>query len=154
MTHETRCIFYLRITPDTLLIMKLTTIWIAGMLVLLSCQPAAIDATPKIKPGMIKVTILYPNGEDKTFDMEYYSTRHMPLVASSLGSALKFYSIDSGISGRTPDEPSPFLAIGYLYFDKLSDYQTSFAANAEKIVSDIPNYTNVQPIVQISEVLE
>ena len=47
-----------------------------------------------------------------------------------------------------------YLAIGYLYFDKLSDYQESFAPHAEKIVNDIPNYTNIQPVVQISEVLQ
>ncbi|MDT0607191.1 EthD family reductase [Croceitalea rosinachiae] len=105
------------------------------------------------KKGMVKVTILYPNGEDKTFDMDYYSNKHMPMLKTLMGDSLKFYEIDKGISGRTPDEPMPYLAIGYLYFDKLSDYQESFGPNAEKIVGDIPNYTNIQPILQISEVL-
>ena len=103
---------------------------------------------------MVKVTILYPNSEGKAFDMDYYSNTHMPMVASLLGDAMKHYSIDKGISGRTPDEPIPYLAIGYLYFDKLEDYQNSFGPNAKKIVGDIPNYTNTQPIVQISEILE
>ncbi len=110
--------------------------------------------TSKIKKGMIKVTILYPNEDGKTFDMEYYSNKHMPMVASLLGDSLKLFTIDKGISGRTPDEPTPYLAIGYLYFDKLSAYQDSFGPNAEKIVSDIPNYTNIQPVVQISEILQ
>ncbi len=110
--------------------------------------------TSKIKKGMIKVTILYPNEDGKTFDMEYYSNKHMPMVASLLGDSLKLFTIDKGISGRTPDEPTPYLAIGYLYFDELSAYQDSFGPNAEKIVSDIPNYTNIQPVVQISEVLQ
>jgi uncharacterized protein (TIGR02118 family) len=86
--------------------------------------------------------------------MDYYSNNHMPMVASLLGDALKFLEIDKGLSGRTPDDPIPNLAIGYLYFDQLSDYQNSFGPNAEKIVSDIPNYTNIQPVVQISEVLQ
>lgn len=103
---------------------------------------------------MIKVTILYPNGEGKTFDMDYYSSKHMPMVASLLGDSLKRVEIDKGIGGRTPEEPVPYLAIGYLYFDQLSDYQNSFGPHAEKIVSDIPNYTNIQPIIQISEVLQ
>lgn len=103
---------------------------------------------------MTKVTILYPNGEGKTFDMDYYANKHMPMVASILGDSLKLLEIDKGMAGRTPDEPIPYLAIGYLYFDQLSAYQNSFGPNAEKIVSDIPNYTNVQPVIQISQVIQ
>ncbi len=108
----------------------------------------------KIEKGMVKVTILYPNGDGKTFDMDYYANKHMPMVASLLGDSLKLLEIDKGVAGRTPDEPIPYLAIGYLYFDQLSDYRDSFGPNAEKIVSDIPNYTNTQPVIQISEVVQ
>lgn len=102
---------------------------------------------------MIKVTILYPNGDGKKFDMDYYANKHMPMVASLLGDSLKLFEIDRGIAGRTPTDPIPYLAIGYLYFDKLSAYQNSFRIHAEKIRNDIPNYTDIQPVVQISEVL-
>lgn len=113
----------------------------------------ATDAS-QIKKGMIKVTILYPNSDGKTFDIDYYAQKHMPMVAKVLGDSLKLFTIDVGIAGRTPDEAVPFLAIGYLYFDTLSAYQSSFGPNAEKITSDIPNYTNIQPVVQISEILK
>src|SRR5262245_49204408 len=76
--------------------------------------------TPEIKKGMIKVTILYPNGDGKTFDMNYYKEKHMPLVASLLGDSLKLIKIDKGIANGQPNAPMPFLAIGYLYFDRLS----------------------------------
>ncbi|MBX2962759.1 MAG: EthD family reductase [Cyclobacteriaceae bacterium] len=127
------------------------------ILLLTSCQqptsPAIVDV-PKTEKGMIKVTILYPNGDGKTFDMDYYVNTHMPMVASLLGDSLKYFAIDKGIASGAHDTPVPFLAIGYLYFNKLSAFQNSFRPNAEKIRSDIPNYTNIQPIVQISEVLE
>lgn len=116
-------------------------------------QPVASEPIG-IKKGMIKVTILYPNGDGNTFDMDYYANKHMPMVAELLGDSLKLLAIDKGISGRTPEEPVPYLAIGYLYFDQLSAYQNSFGPHAEKIVADIPNYTNVQPVIQISEVLK
>ncbi len=64
---------------------------------------------------MTKVTIFYPNEAGKTFNMEYYASKHMPLVASLFGDALKAIQIDKGISGRAPDDPLPFVAIGYLY---------------------------------------
>jgi uncharacterized protein (TIGR02118 family) len=107
----------------------------------------------QIKTGMIKVTILYPNGEGKKFDVDYYSNKHMPMIASLMGDSLKMFAIDKGISGRTSADPIPYLAIGYLYFENLSSYQNSFRPNAEKIRNDIPNYTNIQPVVQISEVI-
>ena len=126
---------------------------ISAIALISGCQQAESTDTSKIKKGMIKVTILYPNGDGKTFDMDYYSNKHMPMVASLLGDSLKLLEIDKGISGRTPEEPLPYLAIGYLYFDRLSAYQNSFGPHAEQIVGDVPNYTNIQPIVQISEVL-
>jgi len=49
--------------------------------------------------GMFKIAILYPNGEDKTFDMDYYEKKHMLMVAGFLGGNLKFYEIDKGIAG-------------------------------------------------------
>jgi uncharacterized protein (TIGR02118 family) len=131
------------------------TLSILGALALLFGSLKSVSPQPsQEEKGMIKVTLLYANGEGKTFDMNYYETKHMPMVADLLGESLKMFKIDKGIAGRTPDEAVPYLAIGYLYFDKLSDYESSFGPVAQKIVGDIPNYTNIQPTLQISEVIE
>jgi uncharacterized protein (TIGR02118 family) len=116
------------------------------------CLQAQTKDAPQVKKGMIKVTVLYPNGEGKTFDMDYYTKKHMPLMAKFFD--LKIYSIDKGIAGGTPDAPVPFLAIGYLYFDKLSDYEKALALHVKEIRADFPNYTNTTPLIQISEVIE
>ena len=126
----------------------------ATILLFTNCQIKTETTTTNIKKGMIKVTLLYPNGDGKTFDMDYYKNTHMPMVARLLGDSLKMLAIDKGLAGRTPDDAIPNLAVGYLYFDKLSAYQNSFGPNAEQIVNDIPNYTNIQPIVQVSEVVQ
>lgn len=102
--------------------------------------------------AMFKVTILYPNGEDKTFDMNYYEKTHMPMVAGFLGKNLKFYEIDKGISGRTPNDKVPFVAIGYFYISDVAEYNKSIAQNREAVISDFKNYTNIQPVIQISEI--
>ena len=137
--------------------MNTKVISVAGLVLffglLFGFQQKTTTENTREKKGMIKVTILYPNGEGKKFDMDYYSTKHMPMIASLLGDSLKMFSIDKGIAGRTPADPIPYLAIGYLYFDNLSAFQNSFRPHAEKIRSDVPNYTNIQPILQISEVL-
>ncbi len=119
---------------------------------LYSCQPTTSEDN-KIKKGMIKVAILYPYEDGKKFDMDYYAEKHMPMVAELFGDSLRHYIIDKGVSGRTPNDPIPYVAIGCFYFDKLSAYQNSFGPNAEQILSDIPNYTDIQPVVQISEVV-
>ena len=146
---------------------NITLLFLAAITLFTSCQQieaAEAETTqtetpqaappPAIQPGMIKVAILYPNGEGKTFDMDYYSTKHMPMVAGLFGDAMKAMAIDKGMAGRTPEESMPYLAAGYFYFDQLSDYENAFGPNAEKILSDIPNYTNIQPVVQISEVVQ
>ncbi|MFT3933705.1 MAG: EthD family reductase [Chitinophagaceae bacterium] len=104
------------------------------------------------EPGMFKVAVLYPAGEGKTFDMDYYEKKHMPMVAGLLGKNMKLYEIDKGIGGRGPGEKAPFVAIGYFYVTDVAEYNKAIAQNREAILGDIKNYTNIQPVVQISEI--
>jgi len=102
--------------------------------------------------GKFKVAILYPNGDDKTFDFDYYEKKHMPMVAGFIGKNLKFYEIDKGIAGRTANDKAPFAAIGYFYINDVAEYNKAIGQNINTIVSDFKNYTNIQPVVQISEI--
>ncbi|MDE8602702.1 EthD family reductase [Marinomonas sp. RSW2] len=101
---------------------------------------------------MIKVSVMYPNSSDTNFDIEYYCNTHMPMVEGLLGDVIKGGNIDSGIAGGTPGEMAPFIAIGHMVFDSVDSFQKAFGPHAEKIMSDIPNYTNAQPQIQISEI--
>lgn len=105
-----------------------------------------------MKKGTIKVSVFYPNGDGNTFDIDYYCNKHMPMVKSLMGDSLKSTDVDKGLVGGNPDEPAPYVAIGHLYFDSITDFQDSFGAHAEKIMADAVNYTNVQPSIQISEI--
>ena len=102
---------------------------------------------------MIKMTIFYPNEKDKTFDMDYYSNKHMPMAAGLMGDAMKAMSIDKGLGGGAPDSSAPYAAIGYFYFESMADFKNGIGPHREKIKADVPNYTNIQPIIQISEVV-
>jgi uncharacterized protein (TIGR02118 family) len=42
--------------------------------------------------------------------------------------------------------------LAHLAFDSVDAFQAAFGPHAAAIMGDIPNYTNVQPVVQISEV--
>ena len=119
---------------------------------LISCKTSQPQHSSKAEVGMFKVAILYPNGEDKTFDMDYYEKKHMPMVAGFLGKNLRFYEIEKGIAGRTPNDKAPFAAIGYFYINDVAEYNKAIAQNRDAVISDFKNYTNIQPIVQISEI--
>jgi len=106
-----------------------------------------------MQKGSIKVSVLYPNGEGKTFDMDYYSNNHVPMVGGLLGDAIIGATVENGLGGGEPDSPAPFAAMGNLYFDTMESFENSFGPNAETIMADLPNFTNIEPIVQISEVM-
>ena len=101
---------------------------------------------------MIKVSVMYPNSSDTTFDIEYYCNTHLPMVGELLGDALKSGAVDYGIAGGAPEEIAAFIAMGHMTFDSVESFQTSFGPHAESIMADIPNFTNTQPQIQISEI--
>ena len=104
--------------------------------------------------GLIKIAVMYPYAEGKTFNMEYYETRHMPMVAGFLGSNLVKYTIEKGLSSGNPNQPLPFMAIGTFYVKSLSEYQAAIAPNIDAIRADFANYTNVAPVIWVSEVIK
>jgi len=101
---------------------------------------------------MIKVSVFYPDREGSKFDMNYYCKTHMPMVRQKLGAACKGVAVEQGIAGATPGSRPGFIAMGHLYFDSMEAFQTTFGPHAEAIMADIPNYTDIQPTIQFSEV--
>ena len=102
---------------------------------------------------MIKVSVMYPNRPGARFDQAYYLERHMPLVKARMGPALKFYAVDKGLAGGGPGDPAPNLMVVHLHCDSVEDFQRGFGPHSQEIMADIPNYTDIVPVVQISEVL-
>jgi uncharacterized protein (TIGR02118 family) len=104
--------------------------------------------------GLIKVSVMYPFAEGKTFNMEYYETKHMPMVAGFLGSNLVKYTIEKGLASGIPNQPLPYMAIGTFYVKSLEEYQAAIAPNRDAIRADFANYTNVTPVILVSEVVK
>lgn len=106
-----------------------------------------------VEKGLVKISILYPYAEGKTFNMAYYETKHMPMVAGYLGPNLVKYTIEKGLSGGGPDQPLPFMAVGAFYVKSLSEYQAAITPNLDAIRADFANYTNAMPVILVSEVI-
>jgi uncharacterized protein (TIGR02118 family) len=101
---------------------------------------------------MIKVSVLYPNTPDSTFDADYFVHTHIPMIQSALGAACKGIELQTGLAGGEPDSPPTYIAMGHLHFDSVGAFEAAFAAHGESLLADIPNYTNTQPVFQVSEV--
>jgi uncharacterized protein (TIGR02118 family) len=102
---------------------------------------------------MIKVTVLYKNAEACRFDMDYYCKQHVPMVRDKLGDACKGIAVDEGLAGGEPGSSAPFVAMIHLFFESVEDFQNSFGPQADIILADVPNYTDAEMVVQISQVL-
>ena len=102
---------------------------------------------------MIKVSIMYPNKPGARFDHTYYRDKHMPLVQEKLGAACKSYTVDKGLAGGAPGAPATYVGMCHIFCDSVEAFQKAMGANAKTIMADIPNYTDIAPVVQISEVV-
>jgi uncharacterized protein (TIGR02118 family) len=101
---------------------------------------------------MIRVSVLYPNTEGKKFDMAYYCDQHIPMVKEKLGAACRQITVDRGVGGVQPESGPCFAAMAHLTFDSPEAFRSAFAPHAEVIMGDIPNYTDIEPIIQVNEV--
>ncbi len=103
---------------------------------------------------MIRVSVFYPASPGGKFDHAYYSGKHMAMVRDRLGSkGLIKAEADRGLAGGAPGAPAPFVAAGHLYFASIEEFQSAFSTHGGEIMADSPNYTDIEPQIQISEIV-
>ena len=101
---------------------------------------------------MIQLNILYPKSENANFDWDYYLNIHMPLSIKLHGTALKAITISKGVEG-IESAPVSYVAVTNMLFESVDTFIEAFMPHAETLQGDIKNYTNIQPIIQFSEVV-
>jgi uncharacterized protein (TIGR02118 family) len=110
--------------------------------------------TEDMEVHMIRVSVMYPNGEGKKFDHAYYANQHMSLVHKRLDSlGLLRTEVDKGVAGGAPGAPAPYAAIGHVYFNSIAEFQAAMKPHGKELFDDVPNFTNITPQVQISEII-
>jgi uncharacterized protein (TIGR02118 family) len=102
---------------------------------------------------MIKVSVMYPNTPGARFDHKYYKDKHMPMVKSKMGDACTHYTVDRGLAGGAPGAPAIYVGMCHIFCNSMEAFQAGFGPHAKEIMADIPNYTDLTPIIQISEVV-
>lgn len=101
---------------------------------------------------MIKITILYPNKKDGWFDMDYYLNKHMPMSIKKFGDALKGVTVEAGLNAGIPNSNPPYIIICSLFFESIESFEEAFTPILPDLTADMPNYTDIDIIFQMSEV--
>jgi len=102
---------------------------------------------------MIKVSIFYPNIRGSRFDFDYYLGQHMPLSLRLLGAAVKSVSIERGVEGRERESAPAHIAQCHFVCESREAFEAAFLPNASILTGDMPNYTDIEPVIQISEIV-
>ena len=102
---------------------------------------------------MIKVSVMYPNTPGARFNHDYYRDTHMPLVKAKMGDGCTYYTVDKGLAGGAPNAPATYVGMCHIFCDSVAVFQSSFGPHMKEIMADIPNYTDITPVMQISEVV-
>jgi uncharacterized protein (TIGR02118 family) len=102
---------------------------------------------------MIKVSVMYPNTAGARFDHDYYRDKHMPMLKEKMGDACKSYTIDKGLAGGAPGAPAPYIGMCHIFCDSVESFQAAFGPHMKAIMADVPNYTDLKLVMQISEVV-
>ena len=101
---------------------------------------------------MVQVSVQYPNREGSRFDSDYYFNQHMPLAIRLLSPALRGVTAEQGIGGALPGQPPAHVAACYFLFDSPEAFYEAFLPHAAALQGDIPVYTDIEPVIQLSEV--
>jgi len=94
---------------------------------------------------VIAFTILYPRTDDLTFDMDYYTSSHMPMLAECLGDSCRGWGAAAIAEGK-------YAVMGWAMVTSRAELDATRNEHGAKIRADVANYTNVQPDVLIGEI--
>ncbi len=102
---------------------------------------------------MIRLTVLYPAKDGEPFNYDcFFSNHHKLIVARLKPQGLVSCEMDKGVSDPAGGK-APYLAIAYLKFDSVDALQKALAKHGAEIMADVPNYTKIEPIMQVNEVM-
>ena len=103
---------------------------------------------------MVKISLMYPNTKNARFDISYYLNTHMPMSIErlSVSPGFKGVSVERGLAGDAPGSDPPYIAMCHYLFDSVEDFFAAFNVNAAVLQGDIPNYTDLSPVIQVSAV--
>ena len=102
---------------------------------------------------MIRMTVLYRNSEASTFDFDYYVKTHLELAKERLKEfGVGRIEVERGIEALD-GQKAPYVCVAHVHFSSIEDLKRGVEAHAEELLADVPNFTNIEADLQISEVV-
>jgi uncharacterized protein (TIGR02118 family) len=102
---------------------------------------------------MVIVSVMYPATEGASFNLDYYLKTHVPMVGARWKDCgLREAKVLRG-SGAPGGGSPTYSIMTLLTFDSAADFQQAVERHGPEIIGDIPNFSNVQPVIQINDVL-
>ena len=102
----------------------------------------------------ITVNVSYPKHAGSKLDMDYYLATHLELVGKYWGDKLISARAIKGIAWPNQDTPPLYQVVTILEVESVEVLQDVLEARGGEIMGDIPNFTDVEPVIQISENLD
>ena len=102
---------------------------------------------------MILVSVLYPHHEGAKFDTDYYMNKHMKRVHECWdGMGMKMARVMQGQPG--PDgKPPLYTVMTQLGFESPEAFDAAAKQHGGELFGDVPNFTDIKPVTQISTIL-
>lgn len=100
---------------------------------------------------MVKLTVMYPHREDARFDMKYYVNHHI-MIHREDKNVLGIVIEQGENAFRGGDTPAMACVAHFFYesIGKLNESRTP--EKSDRQMKDLPNFTDIVPMDQISEV--
>lgn len=116
------------------------------------CAPAGKPEQENLI-GTRCMTILYPNGDDITFDFDYYKNRHLTLIMDLYGKSIRRFELRKGLPGPDGSKPT-YVATINIWIADLQAFGEAGEKHSQTLIDDVPNFTNGFPVIQADEVYE
>jgi len=96
------------------------------------------------------VSVLYPAKSGARFDLDYYMQKHIPLVKARWGS-LGLRGVEVLRCTGAPSGAGLYHLIALLTFGSLAEFQEAAKQHGKEVLGDIPNFTDVEPVMQFND---
>lgn len=100
---------------------------------------------------MIRATFSYLAAPSAHFDFTYYVERHLPLARRLLEPVR--VEVDRGVSGEERGSAPRSVCVAHLYFATLEDYYRGLETHGDELGRDVPNYTDADLEILVSELI-
>lgn len=96
------------------------------------------------------VTIVYPNKADARFDFDHYLQKHIPMAKALFGQGFRIQRGVQAAAGGT----IPFVCLLTIEIESTEKFLSTITGErGAELLADMPNYTNIEPVVQIDEIV-